>query len=63
MAKSAHGFNTFNMRIDKVLLIFLKQTAIKQDCSMTSLVTKCLSDYKKKLEKKNSSVDNNDDDN
>jgi len=62
MAKTAGGFNTFNMRIDKDLLVFLKQNAIKHECSMTSLVTKCLSDYKKKTERKEANNDNNDQD-
>ena len=62
MAKTAGGFNTFNMRIDKDLLVFLKQNAIKHECSMTSLVTKCLSEYKKRVEKKEASIENNDKD-
>lgn len=62
MAKTADGHHTFNMRIDKDLLIFLKQTAIKQDCSMTSLVSRCLSDYRKRLEKKHATTENNDSD-
>ena len=62
MAKLANGINTFNMRIDKDLLVFLKQNAIKQECSMTSLVTKCLSDYKKKVERKEEKNENNDKD-
>ena len=62
MAKLANGINTFNMRIDKDLLVFLKQNSIKQDCSMTALVTKCLRDYKKKVERKEANNDNNDQD-
>lgn len=57
MAKTAQGHHTFNMRIDKDILMFLKQTALKQDCSMTSLVSRLLSDYKKRIEKKQSSID------
>jgi hypothetical protein len=62
MAKTAAGYNTFNMRIDKDLLVFLKQNAIKLDCSMTALVTKCLSDYKKRVEKKEVQSENNEKD-
>lgn len=62
MAKLASGIHTFNMRIDRDLLVFLKQTAIKKDCSMTFLVSKCLSDYKKKLERKEANSDNSDQD-
>ncbi len=60
MAKTAQGYHTFNMRIDEDLLLFLKQTALNQGCSMTFLVSKCLSDYKKKLEKKLSKNEVND---
>lgn len=62
MAKTASGFNTFNMRIDKDLLVFLKQTAIKQDCSMTSLVSRLLNDYRKRIEKKSNVNDDNEKD-
>ncbi len=63
MAKLSNGFHTFNMRIDKELLVFLKQTAIKQDCSMTSLVCRLVNDYRKKIEKKHLSTENNEEDN
>ncbi len=58
MAKLSNGIYTFNMRIDEELLFFLKQTALNQGCSMTSLVSKCLIDYKKKIEKKMNQVNN-----
>ncbi len=58
MAKTAAGHHTFNMRIDKDLLIFLKQTAIKQDCSMTNLVSRLLNEYKKRVERKYINIEN-----
>ena len=52
MATTASGHTTFNMRMDKDLLIFLKYAAIKQECSMTYLVSRILSDYRKKSERR-----------
>lgn len=59
MAKLTNGIHTFNMRIDKDLLMFLKQNAMKKECSMTSLVTKCLNDYKKRIEKREAAINSN----
>jgi hypothetical protein len=46
------NFTTFNMRIDRDVLKFLKMQAIHLDCSMTDLANKLFSDYKIKIEKK-----------
>lgn len=43
---------TFNMRIEKDLLKFLKMQAIYMDCSMTDLANKLFSEYKSKIEKR-----------
>lgn len=45
---------TFNMRVEKELLKFLKMQAIHLDCSMKDLVNKLLSDYRTKIMKKRS---------
>jgi hypothetical protein len=52
MAKLDNGISTFNMRIDKDILKFLKMQAIHLDCSMTDLATKLFNDYKLKIEKR-----------
>jgi len=62
MGKTASGYNTFNMHIDKDLLVFLKHQAIQKDCTMTTLVTKCLSDYKKRIERKEKNTEKNSND-
>ena len=59
MKNLPEGIKTFNMRIDKELLLFLKQNAAQQYCSMTDLVVNLISDYKKRVEKKASKTDNN----
>ena len=46
------SLTTFNMRIDKELLKFLKMQAIYMDCSMTDLANKLFGEYKLKIEKK-----------
>ncbi len=46
MAKTRHGYHTFNMRIDEDLMFFLKQEALNQHCSMTTLVSRFIADYK-----------------
>jgi hypothetical protein len=46
------SLTTFNMRIEKELLKFLKMQAIYMDCSMTDLANKLFSEYKLKIEKK-----------
>jgi hypothetical protein len=46
------NMTTFNMRIDRDILKFLKMQAIHLDCSMTDLANKLFSDYKVKIEKK-----------
>ena len=61
MAKLANGQYTFNMHIDKDLMMFLKQTSMKQEISMKTLVSKCISDYKNKIEKKHRTVEDFDD--
>jgi hypothetical protein len=46
------NLTTFNMRIDREVLKFLKMQAIHLECSMTDLANKLFSDYKTKIEKK-----------
>ncbi len=53
MSKPADNMTTFNMHIPKDLHTFLKHSAIKQATSVRALVTRCLEEYKKKVEKKN----------
>lgn len=59
MAKSAVKIPTLNMRIDKDLLMFLKYEAIKKGITLTTLVSKCLSDMKKRTERKDAPTDEN----
>lgn len=46
------NLTTFNMRIDKELLKFLKMQAIYMDCSMTDIFNKLFKEYKLKIEKR-----------
>ena len=52
MSDNNKTITTFNMRIDKQLLMFIKKSAVEEDCTMTDLVTRCLDGYRKKVELK-----------
>ena len=52
MEKVKCNLTTFNMRIDRHLLRFLKMQAVYMDCSMTDLANKLFNEYKSKIEKK-----------
>ncbi len=54
MLKDAKNLKIFTMRMPKDIWVFLKNTAVLQDQSMTDIVVSCVEKYKKKLEKKNS---------
>ena len=51
MAKPVYT-TTFNMRIHRETLKFLKMQAVHLECSMTDLANKLFEDYKTKIEKK-----------
>ncbi len=53
MAKEKGDTKTFNMVMSKEMWLFLKRTALDQEESMTDIVSRCISVYMKKLEKKN----------
>ncbi len=54
MLKDTPELKIFTMRMPKDIWIFLKNTAVLQEQSMTDIVVGCVQKYKKKLEKKNS---------
>lgn len=40
----------FNVRIDKDLWLFLKQTSIRREMSMNEIISECIQKYKTKSE-------------
>jgi hypothetical protein len=52
-------FKVINFRFPKDIWLFIKQTAVDDECSMTDLVVKCVNAYKKKIEKRASKVNTN----
>jgi hypothetical protein len=53
MAKIKGDTKTFNMVMPKDMWMFLKLHALEQEESMTDIVTRCVANYMKKIEKKN----------
>ncbi len=54
MAREKSDTKTFNMVMPKDMWFFLKRTALDNEESMTDIVSRCITGYMKRIEKKNS---------
>ena len=52
MTKKNNDIRTFNMRVPKEIWLFLKKTSAAQEISMTEIIIRCITKYKKKLDNK-----------